>query len=506
MTVPSSDVTFLQSGTSAVSRTAEARFRDTVHAADFGYGAAGNTPAQDAAALQAAVDRGSPMLVLLPGGLTVEIDATIEVPIRTIIQGQGTGSSDIISTADPAFRLLAGTGYGEVEGIALRDLTLTCSGSGIQLNDPDGSFEENGTGQRYIMRARLERVRLIGPGSGVTGSCGVNWNKCFSAVIDQCEIAAFETGVKHKGCDICSITNNTRVWQCGTLVHTEHVTPEYGGQLGSLLLIDGADLLQPVNCFIYSSNNQLAVVNSYMERQEGTLGSFALDIRHRRTTIFQGNRIDIPTAYAANFLRVRGDGTLFAFENNSSTADWGTVEWKGDDGTTPGALYHLNNTSRQKIMEAGNAKSRLLPFSTAEPEQPKSYPILWNFSPATTGLTTSDYGTSVRVVNGAFVLPEISSFGSLIKFKDAGNPITGTVDILVNAKAVNNGQELKVGRINESTPIATQAVALSQDYVWYKPFSGVAVTDLTVALFNDEPTPGDDISVRQIMVRVTAGL
>jgi hypothetical protein len=67
-TISSANVSFLQAGTSAVTRTAQSKMRDTVSAKDFG--AVGNGVADDTAALKAAFDYAMPL------GLSVVLEGT----------------------------------------------------------------------------------------------------------------------------------------------------------------------------------------------------------------------------------------------------------------------------------------------------------------------------------------------------------------------------------------------------------------------------------------------
>lgn len=90
-TLNSEQVNFLQAGTNAVERTAQAKMRDTVSVKDFG--AVGNGVADDTAAIQAAFNSLDPVLggnLLFPPG-RYRITATINLPITT----SGTGRYEI---------------------------------------------------------------------------------------------------------------------------------------------------------------------------------------------------------------------------------------------------------------------------------------------------------------------------------------------------------------------------------------------------------------------------
>ena len=90
--VDATDVAFIQAGTGAVTRTAQAKMRDTVSVKDFG--ALGDYAADDTAAIQAAFNSG--LNVYFPPGLYI-VTNTITVPIsgRRIFHGAGSNNSTI---------------------------------------------------------------------------------------------------------------------------------------------------------------------------------------------------------------------------------------------------------------------------------------------------------------------------------------------------------------------------------------------------------------------------
>jgi hypothetical protein len=98
--VDSSDVTFLQAGTGAVTRTAQAKMRDTVSVKDFG--AVGDGVADDTAAITAALTAAKHVVV--PAGMTLLISSTVTVPSQTRLEFLGgTGN---LNGAMPASYLI----------------------------------------------------------------------------------------------------------------------------------------------------------------------------------------------------------------------------------------------------------------------------------------------------------------------------------------------------------------------------------------------------------------
>lgn len=107
------------------------------------------------------------------------------------------------------------------------------------------------------------------------------------------------------------------------------------------------------------------------------------------------------------------------------------------------------------------------------------------------------------MVGGAFVLKRHSADDShKISFYDAaGGPLTGNVDVWVEAKATLSGQELSCYRLNGAVfNEAAPAQALTTSYAWYQLFTNEAVTDLRLNLLNKDAVNAGDIHLREIVV------
>jgi hypothetical protein len=151
----------------------------------------------------------------------------------------------------------------------------------------------------------------------------------------------------------------------------------------------------------------------------------------------------------------------------------------------------------------GNRSELDFPFLTIKPETPPAYPTLWNMTPGTVGLQPSNYGASVRCVSGAFVLPYAAASATLVTFKDPSRPITGTVDILIYAKAANNGLAPTIQRLDSGVYVAAANPSLTTSYAWYTVFSAVAVTDLSINVINDDAAPGGNMLLKRVEVRLS---
>lgn len=116
----SSLVGFLQAGTGAVARTAQAKMRDVVSIKDFNAAADGVT--DDSAELQAAIDSLSYGAVYLPAG-KYYINAAVNLKNKVSLIGDGKAATEVYFGASGSFALTGSVGsrigYLTIEGIGL---------------------------------------------------------------------------------------------------------------------------------------------------------------------------------------------------------------------------------------------------------------------------------------------------------------------------------------------------------------------------------------------------
>jgi hypothetical protein len=462
--------------------------------ADRDYGiSAGQSAAANSAALQRAVDEAQ--VVVLPSSTEqIRLAMPVTVPPGTSITGAGVDRTQLVAEGAQAFVYQAPNGTEMPQGPSFADLSIRCAMGGIKLNEAGRGFTDTRATQQYILAPRLDRVRLSGPGARVAGSRGVEWNKVFHGIIDQCDISGFEVGIKTLGCDLCEARGRSRIWLCGTLLQIES-----SGYFGSSFKVDGCDLLLPARTFLKTSDRHLLFLNNYLENQTAAMSGPVLDLDFNYIMIFQNNRIEVPAAQAPLLLRLRGEGLLFVFENCGTLGPpWGAVEWNGDKS----ARYHHNSVHRQRIVARNNSPVLRVPFATVEPDVPHNgFRDLWIITPATGGFASSyNYADTCRVRDGAFILPALPRMGSLVRFRDAGNPAAGRINIHVRAKASVLGQELAIAQIEGGRYAAHVLLPLTLESRWHTAFSNIAVTDLAIDAYNDDTVHGGDACIEAVVV------
>lgn len=158
--IDSSDITFLQAGTGAVARTAQAKMRDVVSVKDFG--AVGDGVADDTAAIQAAVNAGGE--VFFPTGRYL-ISSTITVAKTVSLLGSSSSFGDTTATAE-----------------------LLYTGTGVALQIGDGSTK--------IYNVRIDTLGIRASGSAVSSATAIGLKLLNSnyAVVTNLVVQRFQAG------------------------------------------------------------------------------------------------------------------------------------------------------------------------------------------------------------------------------------------------------------------------------------------------------------------------
>jgi hypothetical protein len=172
-------VGFLQAGTSAVPRTAQAKLRETVSVKDFG--AVGDGVADDTAALQAAIDAAS--------GKTLFINA------GTYVTRQLNLVSDLTIAFDPSAVLQASVGYTATECVmrltSISNVTIHGNHANIVMNKPEYTTGEQRHGVRIVTCSNVTINDLhvsdtggdgyyIGSVDSASACTNIYLNNCFS--------------------------------------------------------------------------------------------------------------------------------------------------------------------------------------------------------------------------------------------------------------------------------------------------------------------------------------
>jgi hypothetical protein len=256
--IDSSDITFLQAGTGAVARTAQAKMRDVVSVKDFG--AVGDGVTDDTAEIQAAVTyaiNSNLKAVYIPSGVYV-VSATINLG-RMCLRGDGDGSriKPTISDGSAVLSFAAGSNFFSLDSFRIdNDLNLAnfISGAinaqnctGVKVNSSGGTFSA-----RYVMRDVV--VRGCKVGYDING---------FIGTLDNVWSLACETGLIATAFN--SVRAHLRFEECRkdfTLtssggVHFDQLISE-GGTLQSGLLtstVDGCNAITFTSMYLEQTRN-----------------------------------------------------------------------------------------------------------------------------------------------------------------------------------------------------------------------------------------------------------
>jgi hypothetical protein len=135
LSTDSADLTFLQAGTGAVTRTVQSKLRDTVSVMDFG--AVGDGVTDDTAAINAALAASDDVFV--PAG-TYKITSTISIPQRKSLRGVGYKSRLAATIASGAvISITSGNGPTEVSGFRITGTATT----GVSVNNAQTLIVDN---------------------------------------------------------------------------------------------------------------------------------------------------------------------------------------------------------------------------------------------------------------------------------------------------------------------------------------------------------------------------
>jgi hypothetical protein len=203
-TISSVDVTFLQAGTSAVLRTAQAKMRDEVSVLDFG--AVGNGVTDDTAAIQAALNTGKD--VYFPGAQAgvVYMFTNLVIPSRTRIYGDGmrqtilrqiSGTTGVAIGYSNTITSDISDGAPGFDNIAV-EVAASCL-TGIRIS---ASSANMGSCRSFRLKSRHAETLGSPPYTVVAGQVGFDLTDAAGGSMykwtldDQCEIRSFDAAIK----------------------------------------------------------------------------------------------------------------------------------------------------------------------------------------------------------------------------------------------------------------------------------------------------------------------
>ncbi len=468
---------------------------------EYGFRATASAAA-NTAALQAAVNQAQ--IIQLPvSSDPITFNGPVNLPLNTRILGRGS-STRLVSTGHTAFVCEASDGSGgDAQAPWLEDFELFCAGNGIRFNSASGGFSD-AAGQPPLMRPRLDRVRIRRASAGNGGSTGIEFNKCFDGLIQQCEIQGFDKGYVGRGSDVIEINGRTRISACNTLIELIQI-PNSTYRFGSGTRIIGCDLLAARDCYVRSSDLDLLVEGSYFEHNAaaGALTGWAFDLKVLNRVRFIGNRMELtgtsgtasPAPAVPRFLNVTTEpGNLFVWEDNGNDGSaFGEVRWNAGGGQR----YWLNDSQRSRIIQRGTSGVAPLPLPFNSTDVAQDLP--WRFSPSLPGLRHDSLGASVRCIDDAFVIPPAASDQG-ISFQSGSAPITGKVDIWIRAKADTAGHEATLYLTNDGRYVEKAVQPLGRNHAWYRMFSNVNVTNLVPMVLNKNTSRSGNIHLGELVI------
>jgi hypothetical protein len=222
--IDSSNVTFIQAGTGAVTRTAQAKMRETVSVLDFGADPTG--AADSTTAIQNAISAGH--AVYFPAG--TYLCSTVTLDAGTMIYGDGPTSiikqTGTIAASTGSIYANSGSAVVQLDGIVIRDIRI----EGTNINSPTFSEFKHLVSLNGVKNAVIENVQFVGfQGDGLylgSGNIGGQERHNLNVAIRSCTFdgvnAENRNGISVIDGDTvtieeCLFTNTTKVGMPGSI-------------------------------------------------------------------------------------------------------------------------------------------------------------------------------------------------------------------------------------------------------------------------------------------------
>lgn len=173
----SDQLTFLQGGTGAVSRTAQNKMRDVINAKDFGATGAGSV--DDTAAIQRAITYATSLgggEVRLTSG--VYLNSGLNLPTNVYLTGDDQGSTILQATAGTTVAVDASSGFIQGNGGTYR---LNCGLRNLTILNTSATAAVGFRGKGFTKGCALENISIIG------GAEGIDAEFCFLSAWENIE-------------------------------------------------------------------------------------------------------------------------------------------------------------------------------------------------------------------------------------------------------------------------------------------------------------------------------
>jgi len=282
---------------------------------------------------------------------------------------------------------------------------------------------------------------------------------------------------------------------------------------GSQTLILHNDMLSPyvgATAFIVTSDNVPRIWDNYMEAYTGTASlESAIKMLHANIISIKNNRLDVKAGVTSvgiidfrwhhvdggppHYVELVGntDGGLTYYTHQAPAFGWHNYPYNS---------YYNYFGVRRKITHHHNSGpiDAAMPFNSVDVAPTWEGNTAFVGSPNLPGLASM--GGSTRIYpQGCFEIePHATKNNSLLSWPHTG--VNGTVTIAIEAKAGIASQEVKVERLDGDSSIATATQALTTSWAWYKVFTGVAVSDLGINIWNEDVGHGQAVTLRRVVV------
>jgi hypothetical protein len=249
----------------------------------------------------------------------------------------------------PCFLFQNPNGVSEIQAPQMYDVTVASAPPPahptvmIQYNNAAGGFMDNATGQSYMMRPIVQRVRIEG------GEIGVQCSKCFDGDMSLNMLTRQSRhGFDLEGSDWMGIgaAGTNRIVQTGDYP----IKLASHGTFGNGNLVTHNDILAPkpgVGAYIYSSARTPYIEKNFMEGHTGGACEIKIDNGSLHATVRDNHVTDTSVA---NWLCVVPRLAQAEFTNNQTTSyGQGPARFEGGRGpyntVYPQTIIHFGNWS-----------------------------------------------------------------------------------------------------------------------------------------------------------------